>query len=124
MNMSLRSWVVLITALLGLATPAAPVLASCTVSAGTVITKANWRQYKDCFSSGIQAFWQGPISGKCPMMSRFMLATSILGRCTNGGTEMPLRRDACRNISTASSSTCGESFRLGDDVILSRVFVP
>jgi hypothetical protein len=29
------------------------------VSAGTVITKANWRKYKDCFSDGIQAFWQG-----------------------------------------------------------------
>jgi hypothetical protein len=49
----------LITALLVLATPAAPVLAGCTVSAGTVITKANWRKYKDCFSDGIQAFWQG-----------------------------------------------------------------
>ena len=45
----------------GLLAPAAGALADCNVSPGTVITKQNWMQYKDCFSEGVQHFWQGDL---------------------------------------------------------------
>jgi hypothetical protein len=41
-------------------------VAACNPSPGTVITKQNWMQYKDCFSDGIQAFWQGTYLWKMP----------------------------------------------------------
>jgi len=46
----------------------APAVASadCNVKPGTVITKQNWTQYKDCFSDGIQRFWQGDLFWKMP----------------------------------------------------------
>jgi len=42
------------------------VLADCNVTPGTVITKQNWMQYKDCFSEGVQHFWQGDLFWKMP----------------------------------------------------------
>ena len=51
--------------LLGFAVPA-PVLADCNVSPGVVITKANWQQYKGCFSDGVQEFWRGAYFWKMP----------------------------------------------------------
>ena len=50
----------------GLLAPAAGALADCNVSPGTVITKQNWMQYKDCFSEGVQHFWQGDLFWKMP----------------------------------------------------------
>jgi hypothetical protein len=41
-------------------------LADCKVTPGTVINKGNWRQYKDCFSEGVQHFWQGDLFWKMP----------------------------------------------------------
>src|SRR5690349_17236219 len=46
--------------------PAAAALADCNVSPGTTITKQNWMQYKDCFSEGVQHFWQGDLFWKMP----------------------------------------------------------
>jgi hypothetical protein len=40
--------------------------AQCNVSPGTIITKQNWMQYKDCFSVGVQHLWQGDIAFKMP----------------------------------------------------------
>jgi len=51
---------------LGLLMPVAGALADCNVSPGTVITKQNWMQYKDCFSEGVQHFWQGDFFWKIP----------------------------------------------------------
>jgi len=50
----------------GLLAPAAGALADCNVSPGTVITKQNWMQYKDCFSEGVQHFWLGDLFYKMP----------------------------------------------------------
>src|SRR5690242_18762022 len=61
-----KSWLFLIAVIFGCALPATPVLADCKVSPGAVITKANWQQYKDCFSDGVQAFWQGTYFWKMP----------------------------------------------------------
>jgi hypothetical protein len=41
-------------------------LADCNVTPGTVITKQNWMQYRDCFSEGVQHFWQGDLFWKMP----------------------------------------------------------
>jgi hypothetical protein len=38
----------------------------CKVSPGTVITKQNWQQYKDCFSIGEQHLFQGDLFYKMP----------------------------------------------------------
>lgn len=38
----------------------------CNASPGLVITKQNWMQYKDCFSVGVQHFWQGDMFWKMP----------------------------------------------------------
>jgi len=40
--------------------------ADCTVTPGTIITKANWQQYKDCFSDGVQVLWNGNEFWKMP----------------------------------------------------------
>src|SRR2546423_456958 len=40
--------------------------AACNVSPGTIITKQNWMQYRDCFSVGVQHFWQGDLAWKMP----------------------------------------------------------
>src|SRR6266849_3902542 len=50
---------------LGFLAPAAA-LADCSVKPGTVITKPNWTQYKDCFTYGEQRFWQGDLFWKMP----------------------------------------------------------
>jgi Protein of unknown function (DUF1329) len=50
---------------LGFFAPAAA-LADCNVTPGTVITKQNWMQYKDCFSDGVQRLWQGDLFWKMP----------------------------------------------------------
>jgi hypothetical protein len=55
-----------VTFCLGLLAPAAVALADCNVSPGTVITRQNWMQYKDCFSEGVQHFWQGDLFWKMP----------------------------------------------------------
>ncbi len=46
----------------------APAVASadCDVKPGTVITKQNWTQYKDCFTYGEQRLWQGDLFWKMP----------------------------------------------------------
>jgi hypothetical protein len=41
-------------------------LADCNAKPGTVITKQNWTQYKDCFSYGEQRLWQGDLFWKMP----------------------------------------------------------
>src|SRR5215472_7608868 len=46
---------------LGLLAPAAVAWADCNATPGTVITKQNWMQYKDCFPEGIQGLWQGSL---------------------------------------------------------------
>jgi Protein of unknown function (DUF1329) len=45
---------------------AASAMADCNATPGTVITKANWQQYKDCFSDGEQYFWTGAEFWKMP----------------------------------------------------------
>jgi len=40
--------------------------AQSTIPPGTVITKQNWRQYKDFFSEGVQTFWEGNGFWKMP----------------------------------------------------------
>jgi hypothetical protein len=50
----------------GFLATASMALADCSPSPGTVITKQNWTQYKDCFSEGIQHFWQGDMFWKMP----------------------------------------------------------
>jgi hypothetical protein len=51
----------LLVVCLGLLVPAAAAWADCTATPGTVITKQNWMQYKDCFPEGIQGLWQGTL---------------------------------------------------------------
>ncbi|MGA2411441.1 MAG: DUF1329 domain-containing protein [Candidatus Binataceae bacterium] len=41
-------------------------IADCNAAPGTVITKANWQQYKDCFSDGVQYLWTGAEFWKMP----------------------------------------------------------
>jgi hypothetical protein len=42
-------------------------MAACNPPPGTVVTKQNWTQYKDCFSDGVQgSFWQGTYFWKMP----------------------------------------------------------
>src|SRR6266436_116969 len=66
MRVSLRSGLFLVAISLGFTASVPPVFADCNVSPGTVITKANWQQYKDCFSDGVQAFWRGTYFWKMP----------------------------------------------------------
>jgi hypothetical protein len=59
-----HSWLLgIFITLLALPTKA---VATCNPSPGTVITKQHWMQYKDCFSDGVQAFWQGTYFWKMP----------------------------------------------------------
>lgn len=61
-----NKWIVLIgVGLCFLASPIA-VSAACNPPPGTTITKQNWMQYKDCFSDGVQTFWQGSGFWKMP----------------------------------------------------------
>src|SRR5260370_42389658 len=41
-------------------------LADCNVKPGTINTKQNWMQYKDCFTYGEQRLWQGDMFWKMP----------------------------------------------------------
>lgn len=66
MAISRSRLVLLVAVLLGLAAAPVSALADCKVTPGTVITKANWMQYKDCFTNGEQAFWQGTYFWKMP----------------------------------------------------------
>ncbi|MGH9344270.1 MAG: DUF1329 domain-containing protein, partial [Terriglobia bacterium] len=50
----------------GAAAMTAPALADCNPKPGTVITMQNWQQYKDCFSDGVQTFWEGSGFWKMP----------------------------------------------------------
>jgi hypothetical protein len=59
-------WGVLALAGLTLAGLPERAAADCNVSPGTVITKANWQQYKDCFSDGEQYLWTGTEFWKMP----------------------------------------------------------
>jgi hypothetical protein len=65
MSTSRNTWW-LIGLCLGLLLQSGKVLAACNPSPGTVITKENWEQYNDCFSDGVQAFWQGTYFWKMP----------------------------------------------------------
>jgi hypothetical protein len=61
-----KKWMMVLgVGLLLLSTPLIA-LADCKVTPGTVITKQNWMQYKDCFSEGVQHFWQGDLFWKMP----------------------------------------------------------
>ncbi|MGH8012534.1 MAG: DUF1329 domain-containing protein [Candidatus Binataceae bacterium] len=46
--------------------PGAAAMAECNPKPGTVITKQNWQQYKDCFSDGVNYFWEGAGFWKMP----------------------------------------------------------
>src|SRR5438876_5440265 len=65
MTASRTRWILLAAVVFGLS---APVVASaeCNVAPGTVINKANWQQYKDCFSEGIHYLWEGSGFWKMP----------------------------------------------------------
>src|SRR5215469_10000449 len=66
--MSTARWRVgfLVIVCLGLLVPSARALADCSAKQGDVISKQNWMQYKDCFSEGVQHFWQGDLFYKMP----------------------------------------------------------
>src|SRR5690242_6310521 len=59
-----RWWLVALC--IGMMAPSASAFAECNPAPGTVINKSNWMQYKDCFSEGVQAFWQGNYFWKMP----------------------------------------------------------
>jgi hypothetical protein len=61
-----RKYVTLVAIVAGLLASPIIALAACDVSPGTTITKQNWMQYKDCFSDGVQHFWQGDLFWKIP----------------------------------------------------------
>lgn len=65
MNRS-RGWGIFAIVLGALIAFPALALADCDAKPGTVITKQNWMQYKDCFSEGVQYFWQGAGFWKMP----------------------------------------------------------
>ena len=66
MGASRKKWLWMIGLCSALIAPPGIAAAACNVSPGTVITKANWQQYKDCFSDGVQAFWSGTYFWKMP----------------------------------------------------------
>src|SRR5712691_1374724 len=66
MGISVRRLGLLMAICLGMLAPAALALADCNVTPGTVITKQNWMQYKDCFPEGVQGLWQGTFFWKMP----------------------------------------------------------
>ena len=61
-----NKWITLIGVGLLLVLSPLVALADCNVTPGTTITKQNWTQYKDCFSEGVQHFWQGDLFYKMP----------------------------------------------------------
>jgi Protein of unknown function (DUF1329) len=63
---SSRRLALLVALCLGLLGSAGMAMADCNVKPGDVITKQNWMQYKDCFSEGVQHFWQGDLFYKMP----------------------------------------------------------
>ena len=66
---------------LGFLAPAVA-LADCDVKPGTIITKQNWTQYKDCFPrTGNNAYGRAICSGRCLMTPRSTSARRINGRC-------------------------------------------
>jgi hypothetical protein len=60
------AFVAVALAVIALLAPGSSALADCNVKPGTVITMQNWMQYKDCFSEGVQHFWQGDLFYKMP----------------------------------------------------------
>ncbi|HKV54191.1 MAG TPA: DUF1329 domain-containing protein [Candidatus Binataceae bacterium] len=66
MGVSCKRWGLLLAICLGMLAPPAAVYAACDPAPGTVITKSNWQQYKDCFSEGVQHFWEGDLFWKMP----------------------------------------------------------
>src|SRR4051794_36189537 len=59
-----NKWITLVgVGLLLMLSPLAA-MADCNATPGTTITKQNWTQYKDCFSEGVQHFWQGDLFWK------------------------------------------------------------
>jgi Protein of unknown function (DUF1329) len=66
MHVSRRTCWLIGLCLLGLLAPSVEAIAACNPSPGTVITTQNWMQYKDCFSDGVQVFWQGTYFWKMP----------------------------------------------------------
>jgi hypothetical protein len=58
-------WWLAAACLAALALPASS-LAECNVTPGTIVNKTNWQQYKDCFSDGEIALWQGAYFWKMP----------------------------------------------------------
>jgi hypothetical protein len=66
--MRISRWLVTLLLALGFgaSAAAAPALADCNPKPGTVISMSNWQQYKDCFSDGVQTFWQGSGFWKMP----------------------------------------------------------
>jgi hypothetical protein len=62
-----KSMVAASVVVLGFLIGASGALAECTVPApGTVINSKNWSTYKDCFSEGVQYFWNGAGFWKMP----------------------------------------------------------
>ncbi|HKV56061.1 MAG TPA: DUF1329 domain-containing protein [Candidatus Binataceae bacterium] len=61
-----RRWTAVIGVCAGFLLLPLTALADCNPAPGTVITKSNWQQYKDCFSEGVQHFWQGDLFWKMP----------------------------------------------------------
>ena len=59
-------WGVLAVCCIGFGAIATSAVADCNVAPGTVITHANWQQYKDCFSDGVQILWSGSEFWKMP----------------------------------------------------------
>jgi hypothetical protein len=66
MGISCKRLAPMLIVCLGFLAPVPGALAACNVSPGTVVTKQNWMQYKDCFSDGVQHFWQGDLFYKMP----------------------------------------------------------
>ena len=59
-------WLWLVAVCLGLLAAPTESVADCNPAPGAVITMSNWMQYKDCFSDGVQAFFQGSYFWKMP----------------------------------------------------------
>jgi len=62
----LQRWIILAGVCIGWLALPVVVFAACNPPPGTVINKQNWMQYKDCFSEGVQHFWQGDLVWQMP----------------------------------------------------------
>src|SRR5260370_14514363 len=88
---------------LGFLAPAAA-LADCSVKPGTVITKQNWTQYKDCFTYGEQRLSQGHLFLKMPHDADLHVGPpqpwtfpqTHLGRAPEYGAQTPPVNATCR----------------------------